>query len=277
MSSTATVKLSPPQKKIGDLLCARFSGERKVSDIGSPDQNQSVIHGLARLFETDGKERILRSCPRDRARIRNARRGRLFTHGPRRARNSTATPKPRWESLHSIMGLAELYRITGTEEYRRAFEHIWWSIVKLDRHNNGGFSSGEQADGKSLSSGGDRNVLHDRVGCDEHRHAASHRQFGCGGRNRTRHTQLRRWSSFARWKMEHLQHAHEWPAGSRPTTDISFQIRPGSEQLNCCSVNAARGFGMISDWALMKETGRVDNHETLVINWFGPFPSRHHG
>jgi DUF1680 family protein len=48
------------------------------------------------------------------------------------------------------------------------------------------------------------------------------------------------------------------------TEDIAFQKRPGSEQLNCCSVNAARGFGMISEWALMQGAGG------LVLNWYGP-------
>jgi DUF1680 family protein len=55
------------------------------------------------------------------------------------------------------------------------------------------------------------------------------------------------------------------------TTDIAFQKRPGSERLNCCSVNAARGFGMISDWALMTERPAAPGGTgMLLLNWYGP-------
>src|SRR6185295_6357988 len=46
--------------------------------------------------------------------------------------------------------------------------------------------------------------------------------------------------------------------------DIVFQARAGSPELNCCSVNGARGLGMISDWAL------IACGNGLILNWYGP-------
>ena len=51
------------------------------------------------------------------------------------------TPKPRWESLHSLQGLVELYVITGNEDYKKAFSSHWTTIMQHDRHPSGGFST----------------------------------------------------------------------------------------------------------------------------------------
>jgi uncharacterized protein len=53
-------------------------------------------------------------------------------------------------------------------------------------------------------------------------------------------------------------------ARRKSVDEIGFQIRPGSEEINCCSANAPRGFGMIAQWALMSD-GRG-----LTLNWYGP-------
>jgi DUF1680 family protein len=43
---------------------------------------------------------------------------------------------------------------------------------------------------------------------------------------------------------------------------IGFQCRPGSPELNCCSVNAPRGIGILSEWAVAETEG------ITYINYF---------
>jgi DUF1680 family protein len=57
---TSDPKALQSAKRIGDLLCDRFlGGGRHVADIGSPDQNQAVIHGLCLLYKKTGTKRHL--------------------------------------------------------------------------------------------------------------------------------------------------------------------------------------------------------------------------
>jgi DUF1680 family protein len=69
------------------------------------------------------------------------------------------------------------------------------------------------------------------------------------------HAQSGRWATY-NTPMEGLRVAS--------AQDIVFQARAGAPELNCCSVNAARGFGMIGDWALMRDA------DGLILNWYGP-------
>jgi DUF1680 family protein len=173
------------------------------------------------------------------------------------------TPKPRWESLHSILGLAELYYLTGDEHYRQAFEHWWWSIVKLDRHNNGGFSSGEQAQGNPYHQGAIETcctiawmamttemlkLTHNSVMADELELSTLNSALGV-------YSPTGRWATY-NTPMDGVRKAS--------AHEIVFQAREGTPELNCCSVNSARGLGLLSDWAVMRD------RSGLTLNWLGP-------
>ncbi|MBI5396877.1 MAG: glycoside hydrolase family 127 protein, partial [Verrucomicrobia bacterium] len=250
--------------KIGDLLCQKFlHAGKRIVDTGSAETNHSVIHSLCLLYKVTKTPAYLELARQiadeefpakgagDYVRVALA--GREFYQGP----------KPRWESLHSIQGIVELYWITGDEHYRKAFEQLWWSIAKLDRHNNGGFSSGEQARGNPYHQGAIETcctVAWIAMGVDMLRltgNSVVADELELSTLNQVLGYQHRsgKWCTY-NTPMDGLR--------GNSMKQIAFQIRPGSEEINCCSANAPRGFGMISDWALMTDG------QGLVLNWYGP-------
>ncbi|HWD38746.1 MAG TPA: beta-L-arabinofuranosidase domain-containing protein [Fimbriimonas sp.] len=249
--------------KIGDLLC-RFFADRTIASTGSPEMNQAIVHGFAMLYRKTGERRFLQGAEQVVDEFSSEGAGN-YLQGALAGKEFYQMPNagPRWESLHSIMGLAELYWETGKPEYRRAFEHLYWSIAKTDRHSNGGFSSGEQAHGDPY-----------RPGAIETCCTIAWTAMGVAMLRMTGDSRVADELELSTLNQIVALHAPDgsWCTYNTPmdgvrvpsTEDIAFQIRPGSEGLNCCSVNAARGFGMISDWALMKKG------DGLALNWYGP-------
>ena len=248
--------------RIGDLLCLKFlrTGKRIV-DTGSAEMNHAVIHSLGLLYEVTRKRsyldlacQIINEFQDNRAGdyVRTALAGKEFYQ----------CRKPRWESLHAIQGIAQLYWLTGSKSYRTAFERLWWSIVKLDRHNNGGFSAGEQAQGNPYHPGAIETC------CTVAWIAMSVDMLRMTG-NSVVADELE--LSTLNQVLGYQHPSGKWCTYNTPmdgrrrksVEEIGFQIRPGSEDINCCSANAPRGFGMIAQWALMRD-GRG-----LVVNWYG--------
>ena len=258
-------------RAIADLVCARFlKTGTAIVDLSykySTEMNHAMLHGLAVLHRITGTDAYLRMAEAivDELRLRD-RDGVQAGDYVRRALAGTEfhrTPRPRWESLHALMGLAELSSITGNPDYRTTVERFWWSIVEHDRHNNGGFSSGEGAVGNPYHPGSietcctvawiaysvemlrltGSSIVADEIELSTLNQVVGY-QFRDGGPC-TYDTPMdgRRVSA-----VEHVQ----------------WQRRPGSEQMICCTANGPRGFGMISDWALMRDG------DGLVLNWYGP-------
>lgn len=261
-------------RRIGDLLHSTFEDmplidfNMDVPVLNTTEMNQAPIHSLALLYQHTGDERYLWLATKIREEFSTTTADGTpiagdYVEGPLSGKAFFELAKPRWESLHPIMGLAELYGITGDERSRRAFEATWWSIVKNDRHNNGGFSSGEQAVGNPYSGLPIETcctiawlamtvemlrLTGDSVVADELELSTLNSVVGM-------HSISGRWVTY-NTPMDgvRLASAH----------DLVFQAREGSPELNCCSVNGARGFGMLSDWAVMAADGG------LAVNWYGP-------
>ncbi|MFH2068454.1 MAG: beta-L-arabinofuranosidase domain-containing protein [Candidatus Omnitrophota bacterium] len=257
--------------RIGDILCRKFLGVResgkRLVDIGTPETNLAPVHGLCILYRTTGKKKYL-----DLALQIVDEFGAQGKDGPLAGNYLGAaligkqfyeTPKPRWESLHPIMGLAELYWITGDEDYRKAFQHLWQSMVVFDRHNNGGFTSGEKATGNPYDRGAIETcctiawlamsvemlkITGSSIVADEMELSTLNSVVGM-------HSRTGRWVTY-NTPMDGQRYASNH--------HIVFQAQAGSSELNCCSVNGPRGFGIINDWALMRD------QEGLVVNWYGP-------
>ena len=257
-------------RRMADRLCEIYHGGKspRLVETGWSEVNLAPAHSLAMLHKVTGEARYLELAEQIVAEFAacddsgNPVAGN-YLEGTLAGSEFFELPNTRWESLHPIMALAELYTITGNEEYGDAFERIWWSIAATDRHNNGGFTTVEQACGDPYAIGqietcctiawialsvemlrltGDARVA------DEIELSVLNSVIGL-------HSVSGRWVTYS-----------TPPDGKRQACglDLWWQGREGSSELSCCSVNGPRGLGMVSDWALMKD------HDGLLLNWYGP-------
>ncbi len=249
--------------RIAELYLSTFygAGQPRVVDTGSEEMNLSVLHSFAILYRKTGDARYLRFCERLVADLEVPPAGDYL----RQALNGVEfwqMPKPRWESLHPIEGLLELYAATGDAHYRRAVEHIWWSIVSTDVHNTGGFSTWEQAMGSPYKEGPIETC------CVIAFMALSADVLRLSGKSivadtlelATLNSSMGSFSPSGRWS------TYDTPvAGCKRANyqQIVFQSRAGSPDLNCCSVNAPRAFGLLDSWAFMAQG------DAAVVNYYG--------
>lgn len=258
--------------RMGDLLCSMFLGQkrrgRRLVDTGSTEMNLAPIHTLALLYRRTKQDRYLELA--EQIAVEFAARGRDgkplagdYLNTALEGQHFHETPKPRWESLHPVIGMLELYYLTGKDAYRAAFEHIWWSIVEHDRHNNGGFSSGEKAQGNPYHPGAIETCCTvawiatsvEMLRLTGNAQIADELELSTLNSGLGLHSQSGRWVTY-NTPMDGVRKAS--------AHDIVFQAREGSAELNCCSVNGPRALGMISDWALMSSA------DGLTVNWYGP-------
>jgi hypothetical protein len=248
-------------RRAADLICTTYlnSGHR-VFDAGSHEMNMAVLHVLVELHRRTGEPRYLamaREIEKDWQRAGDYLRAGLA------GVEFFRTPRPRWESLHDLQGLAALFADTGDERYRRAFLHHWQSIRRWDRRNTGAFSSGEQATGNPFA------PTPIETCCTIAWMALSIDALRLSGDARAAdELELSTFNAVAG-----AQHpSGRWWTYSTPMDGVReasahaivFQARAGAPELNCCAVNGPRGLGMLSEWAVMS------GKDTVVVNYYGP-------
>ena len=249
--------------RAADLICKVYLGtERRPIQAGSDEMNLSVIHALGRLYRHTGNQRYLRMMRIIEQDWKTPPAGDYFRQGLANV-PFYKTPKPRWESLHALQGLVELYRITGSEDYKTAFTNLWHSIAMHDVHNTGAFSTREGAVGSPYRSGSIETC------CQVAWTYMTLDMLYLTGDSRIA-DELERgfWNAIL---------GYQHPSGRWCTYDtpmngkraasahsIVFQARPGTPELNCCSVNGPRGWGMLSEWAIL-----TNSAGDLIVSYYG--------
>ncbi len=170
-------------------------------------------------------------------------------------------PKPRWESMHAIMGIAEMYRNTGDTSYLDAVKQIFYSILKTDVHNTGAFSTDEQAIGTPYKNANIETccvVAYNALAIEVYLLTGDLAILDFLERSHY-NAVLGYFSPSGRWSTYHTPMDGVKCANYH---SIGFQCRPGSPELNCCSVNAPRGVASVFDWMV------TENDGTVYINFY---------
>lgn len=251
--------------RAGDLVCKTFldTGKRPLS-AGSDEMNLSILTAMGRLHRHTGEERYFQMMKMVEEDWEQA--GDYFRQGLKGV-DFYRIPRPRWESLHDLQGLVELYQITGNEDYATSFMNLWRSIAHFDRHNTGGFSTGEQAVGNPYTSGAIETCCTTAWAalCNDMAHLMGRLESTAGDELElslfnsilgSQHPSGRWWTYNTPMDGKREASAHT----------IVFQSRAGTPELNCCSVNAPRGIGAISEWGILTD----GSGKSFTINYFGP-------
>jgi DUF1680 family protein len=251
--------------RAADLLVKTFlnKGIPLTNDGSHGQMNYAVIHAFTDLYIETGKPDYLQMArwivsEWDKPGAGN------YMQLALAGREMYEFPGNRWESLHDFLGMLDMYLITGEPEFSRVFTNIWWSILKGDRHNTGGFTTSEHTTGDPYDDKGpietcctvgwiDMSVAMLKLTgaslvADEIELSTFNGNLG--GQNPAGNW----WTYNTPMNGTKEASAHS----------INFQCRAGSPELNCCAVNGPRGLGLLTEWAVMR------SKDGVVLNYYGP-------
>ena len=258
-------------EKIADLFCNIYLGEGKnrLTTLYGFIGNLAPIHSFCLLYKQTGNPKYFAMAKQllveiDEKDDKGVSLNSAILTTTLEGKEFFQHPSPRWESIHALMSLPDFYYLTGDEKYKKIYELLWWSMLKGDRHNQGGFSSGERICGNPYNQGSIETcctvawmamsveMLHltgNSVVADELEFSLLNSGLGLMSRS-------------GRWVTYNTP--MDGARLSAAQTIGIHQARPGSPELNCCAVNGPRVLGLLSEWALLK------NAKGAILNYYGP-------
>ncbi len=264
---TKDEKILQPVVKNADYFCRHFLHDKPITQVTWKEMNYAIIHSMGKLYRiTENKEyldlmyQVLEGLKMDDS-------GDYFELGIKNQPFYTSR-KPRWEALHPIQGLVELYYITGNEKYKKSYLNLMESIRDYDIHNTGAFSTEEQAIGTPFEKGPIETCCQvawnamqtDAINLTADSRIADELEIGLYNAIMAYTHPSCYWCTYDT-PMDGVK---------RPAVqDIGWQGCEGGPWLNCCTANFTRGFGMLSKWALV-----TDKSGNLYINFYGSFKGK---
>lgn len=253
--------LNAAEKIAGLFLRTFYTGRQRLIDIGSAEMNLSPAHVFCILFRITQKPEYLAFAKNVLSDLSAPEAGDYLNHALKNL-PFYQSRKPRWESMHTILAFPEMYHATGDKKYKEAALQILHSILTTDIHNTGAFSTGEQAVGSPYREGSIE------LCCVIAFNAFAFSAYCLNGDpSIADYLEL----SFYNAILGSYSTSGHWATYNTPMDGIReasfhtlhFQSRPGSPELNCCSANAARGIGNLSEWMLTEQNG------AFFLNYYG--------
>ncbi|MDD4125710.1 MAG: glycoside hydrolase family 127 protein [Eubacteriales bacterium] len=236
---------------------------RDFSSAGSQEMNLAIGHAFVLLYRETGNRDYLSTAQQVVEEWKKPGCGNWFADALS-GKDFYEMEKPRWEALHCVMTLAELYRTTGQNEYFTALESIWQSIARTDRHNDGGFSSDEGAVGDPYRLGAIETC------CTVAWMALGTEYLKLGKRSLTADELELSFFNAALGSLTENDYIFTYNvpmSGQRIGADITlkWQTTENARDMNCCQANGNRGLSQVAEWAAFSDkTG-------MYLNFYSPY------
>lgn len=252
-------------RRSADGMCRFFEeGTHTLQEADCYDANGAGGRIFCLLYEQTGEERYWRMARRFESLWEETEGGGHFVTNGEKRLSFHLGEQHRWESLHALMQISDMGRITGKNNYKDVFMFYWEDIYRHDVHTTGGYSAREGSSGDPCSLSGvelccsitwaamtveylkitDKSIVADEL-------ERSFYNVLLGSQNPTG-----RWWTYSTPSCGH----------KKPNVDIvvrdGFHF-DGCHEINCCAANAARGIGLLSSWAAMQKD------DTLFLNYYG--------